>query len=72
MKEIKSDFQLPVRHTYCIRELASIFSTSQQHWINLIERGHLRAINLSTPGAKKSMLRVEREELLRFLETRKP
>ena len=53
---------------FTVRQLARIFGTSPQHWINQIECGQLPAVDLRSPGATKSMLRIPRSALVSLLE----
>lgn len=64
------DFQhhLPAgMESFNVRWLARWFGTSHQHWINLVERGALRATDLRSPGASKAMMRIPRAELISYL-----
>ena len=56
--------------SFTVRFLAGWFHTSQQHWINLAESGALKALDLGSPSASKSMMRFPRAELIRFLNSR--
>jgi len=72
--EPELDFQnhLPAgMETFTIRFLSLWFRSSKQHWINLIESGHIAAVDLSTPGKSKSMMRVPRASLVKFLNDKK-
>ena len=53
---------------FTVRQLAKIFRTSSQHWINQIECGQLAAVDLRTPGTTKSMLRIPRAALVKLLD----
>ena len=53
---------------FTVRQLARIFGTSHQHWINQIECGKLHAVDLRSPGTTKSMYRIPRAALVDFLE----
>ena len=67
------DFQhhLPAgQESFTVRWLARFFSTSHRHWINLVDCGALKATNLSSPNASKTMLRIPRAELISFLNRR--
>lgn len=69
-EEPEFDFQhhLPSgMESFGVRWLARWFGTSHQHWINLIESGAIRATDLRSPGASKSMLRVPRAALITYL-----
>lgn len=64
------DFQhhLPAgMESFTIPWLAMWFKTSMQHWINLIDSGALKATDLRSPNASKTMYRVPRAELIAFL-----
>lgn len=66
------DFQhhLPAgMESFSVPWLALWFKTSMQHWINLIDSGALKATDLRSPGATKTMYRVPRAELIAFLNT---
>ncbi|MFZ4780517.1 MAG: hypothetical protein ACOYM3_34625 [Terrimicrobiaceae bacterium] len=66
--ELEFDIRLPSgMESFTVRFLAGWFHTSAQHWINLVETGVLKAIDLRTPGASKSMIRIPRAELVKFL-----
>ena len=67
------DFQhhLPAgMESFTVRWLAMWFDTSIQHWINLVDSGALKAANLNSPNASRSMLRIPRAELITFLNRR--
>ena len=69
--ELDFEFGLPAgRESFSVSWLANFFDYSRQHWINLIDEGHLHAVNLATPGTTKSSYRVARTELVRYLRTR--
>ena len=53
--------------SFTVRFLAVWFKTSPQHWINLVEQGALKAVDLRSPGASKSMMRIPRAELIAYL-----
>lgn len=53
--------------SFSVRFLAAWFRSSPQHWINLIDQGALKAADLRGPGTSKSMLRIPRAELIRYL-----
>lgn len=53
--------------SFSVQFLALFFGTSWQHWINLIESGAIRAANLKSPNASKSMYRIPRAELIAYL-----
>ena len=53
--------------TFTVPWLAMWFGTTDRHWINLIESGAIRAANLKTPNASKTMYRVPRAELISYL-----
>jgi hypothetical protein len=66
--EFDFDHHLPAgMESFSTGFLASWFHTSAQHWINLIEEGHLAAVDLRSPNASKSMLRVPRAVLIAYL-----
>lgn len=68
--EFDFEHNLPAgMESFSVRFLAAWFHTSHQHWINLIEQGSIRAADLRSPGASKSMLRIPRAELTRYLNT---
>jgi hypothetical protein len=56
--------------TFSIPFLMRWFHTGPQHWINLIESGAIKATTLQHPKASKTMYRVPRAELIRFLNSR--
>ncbi|GEM_PF-4291861 len=56
--------------SFSVRFLAGWFRTSHRHWINLVESGALKAADLRGNGASKSMIRIPRAELVRFLNER--
>ena len=69
-EEPEFDFQhhLPAgMESFNVRWLARWFGTSHQHWINLIECGAIKAVDLRSPGTSKSMLRVPRSALITYL-----
>lgn len=69
--ELEFDIRLPSgMESFTVRFLAAWFGSSPQHWIKLIEGGHLKALDLRTPGASKSMHRIPRNELVRFLNSK--
>jgi hypothetical protein len=53
--------------TFTVRFLSAWFRTSAQHWINLVEQGTLKAVDLRSPGTSKSMLRIPRAALITYL-----
>ena len=53
--------------SFPVRWLARWFDTSTQHWINLVDSGALRAVDLRSPGTSKSMLRIPRAALISYL-----
>ena len=64
------DFQhhLPAgMESFTLTWLSVWFRTSIQHWINLIECGAIKAVDLRSPGTSKSMLRVPRSALITYL-----
>lgn len=66
--ELDFDHHLPAGvEAFTVRFLASWFRTSPRHWINLVEEGHLTAVDLRTPGASKSFLRIPRASLVAYL-----
>lgn len=54
--------------SFTVRKMAALFGTSHQHWINQIECGKLRAVDLRSPGAMKSMYRIPRASLIDYLD----
>lgn len=56
--------------TFTVRWLAMWFKCSPQHWINLIEQGTLRAVDLASPGTSKSMRRIPRAALIAYLNSK--
>lgn len=69
--ELEFDLRLPSgMESFTVRFLASWFRTSSQHWIKLVENGHLKAVDLRTPGSSKSMIRIPRAELEAFLKSK--
>ena len=56
--------------SFTVRYLAAFFGTSHRHWINLVDLGELKALDLSRPGASKAMMRIPRAELTRYLNSR--
>lgn len=70
---IESDFQpeLPAgMETFTIEWLSGHFKTSRHHWLNLIDAGALYATNLKTPAATKSMFRIPRASLIKYLKSK--
>jgi len=66
--ELEFDLRLPSgMESFAVRFLAAWFHSSPQHWINLVEDGAIKAVDLRTPGASKSMIRIPRAELVKFL-----
>lgn len=66
--ELSLDLNLPSgMESFTVRFLATWFKSSPQHWINLVETGAIKAVDLRSPGASKSMIRIPRAELVRFL-----
>jgi hypothetical protein len=66
------DHQLPAgMETFSVRFLATWFKCTPQHWINLVEQGAIAAIDLRSPGASKSMLRITRSEVVRYIHSKK-
>ena len=64
------DFQhhLPAgMESFTLTWLSVWFRTSIQHWINLIDSGAIKATNLKSPHASKTMYRIPRAELIAFL-----
>jgi hypothetical protein len=55
------------RESFSVRELAQIFDHSEQHMQNLIDDGCLTVVD---PTAKRSMRRVTRDSLGKFLISR--
>ncbi len=55
---------------FSVRELAIWFRTSIQHWLNLIDSGEIKALDLSSPTASRFMTRIPRAEIVRFLNSR--
>jgi hypothetical protein len=69
--ELDFEHHLPAgMESFTVRFLAAWFNTSAQHWINLIYQGAIKAADLRGPAASKSMLRVPRAELIRYLNSR--
>lgn len=71
--QIELDFEshLPGgMESFSVRFLAGWFRTSHRHWINLVESGEIKAADLRGNGASKSMIRIPRAELVRFLNKR--
>jgi len=69
--ELDFDNHLPSgMESFTVRFLAGWFRTSPQHWINLVDNGELLATDLRGPLASKSMIRIPRAELVRFLNSR--
>lgn len=69
--ELDFEFGLPAgREVFSVTFLARHFCYARQHWINLIDRGHIPAVNLATPGVTKSSYRISRADLVHFLRTR--
>jgi len=58
------------KEIFSIPFLMRFFGTGPQHWINLIESGAIKATSLESPNASKTMYRIPRAELLRFLNSR--
>lgn len=56
--------------SFSVRFLAGWFHTSHRHWINLVEAGEIKAADLRGAQASKSMIRIPRAELVRFLNER--
>lgn len=56
--------------SFSVRFLSGWFRTSPRHWINLVESGELHAADLRGAQASKSMIRIPRAELVRFLNER--
>jgi hypothetical protein len=71
MSDNNFDYLLPAsRKTFGIAEIADVLSVSSAHIFNLIESGDLSVID---PSVKpKTMRRLSREELIRFLVSRLP
>jgi len=61
---------LPAGESFSVRWLGAFFKTSHRHWINLVDLGELKALDLSRPGASKAMMRIPRAEIVRFLNSR--
>ena len=53
--------------SFTVRYLAAFFGTSHRHWINLVDSGAIKATNLKSPHASKTMYRIPRAELIAFL-----
>lgn len=69
--ELDFEHHLPAgMESFTVRWLAAWFNCSAQHWINLIDTGALKAADLRGPSASKSMLRVPRAELIRYLNSK--
>lgn len=69
--ELDFDNHLPSGiESFSVRFLAGWFRTSHRHWINLVESGEIKAADLRGPAASKSMIRIPRAELVRFLNER--
>jgi hypothetical protein len=70
--EFDFNHELPAgMETFSVRWLATWFGCTPQHWINLVEQGALAAIDLRSPGASKSMLRITRSEVVRYIHSQK-
>lgn len=68
--ELEFDLRLPSgMESFTVRFLSSWFRTSPQHWINLVEKGYIKAVDLRSPGSSKSMIRIPRAELETFLKS---
>ncbi len=71
MEEAPEECRLPPGvGVFTIPQLDEIFQTSNQHWLNMIESGELFAWDLRMPGTTKSMMRIPRSALVKFLEKR--
>jgi hypothetical protein len=55
------------RPNYSVRELAQYFGTSVQHWLDVIRRGELLAVDLRSAPEKKHFYRVPRAALGDYL-----
>jgi hypothetical protein len=68
--ELSLEVNLPSgMESFSVRWLGTWFKCSAQHWINLVESGAIRAIDLRSPGSSKSMIRIPRAELVKYLAT---
>lgn len=66
--EFDFEFGLPSgQEAFSVGFLAKWFGTTIQHWINQVEDGSLRAVNLASKGKSKSYWRIARADLLAYL-----
>lgn len=63
---------LPVGESFPVHLLARVLHVHRKHVIHLIDCGELKcAIDLRSPGASRSTIRVPRAAVLEFLESRR-
>jgi hypothetical protein len=57
--------------SFAVWQLATFFGVNKQHLINLIESGEFGAIDLRGKAGSRSTIRIPRDALISFLESRK-
>jgi hypothetical protein len=66
------DYYLPAGESFPVHLLARVLHVTRNHVINLIDAGELKcAVDLRSPGASRSLIRVPRTAVVEFLESRK-
>ena len=63
---------LPAGESFPVHLLARVLRVHRDHVIHLIDSGELKcAVDLRSPGASRSLIRVPRAAVVEFLESRK-
>ena len=71
MNELKVTDCLPPGESFPVHVLARALHVTRNHVVNLIDCGELKcAVDLRSPGASRSTIRVPRVAVVEFLEAR--
>ena len=63
---------LPPGESFPVHVLARVLQVHRDHVINLIDNGELKcAVDLRSPGASRSLIRVPRAAVVEFLQSRR-
>jgi Helix-turn-helix domain len=72
MSEQPAADMLPAGESFPVWQLARLFHVDRQHLVNLIESGEIKvAIDLRGKTSSRSCIRVPRNSLIEFLQSRK-
>lgn len=61
---------LPAGESFPVWKLAQLFHVSAQHLVDLIEEGEIVAFDLRGKTSSRACIRVQRAELIKFLQSR--